>query len=206
MNQNAVKLATFVDDITLLQDDKTACWHQDEETVSQPSNLTELVTAQHKRNFDLWHEEDKAREPAAPDSIIAQVKRNIDSLNQQRNDLITAIDEWLSNNDLKAHANTKQEWNSETIGAIVDRLSIASLKIYHMREQAERADADLQHTENCTDKLHRLVAQRDDLKRALNNFIRDILAGTKQNRLYHQFKMYNDPSLNPAIYKHANTK
>jgi len=191
----------FANTIIRLQAKYTADWHDNPATpLPTETDLHRLVIEQHQQNFDLWHEEDKAREPGAADEIIAQVKRKIDSLNQRRNDLITEIDIHLAEHDLAAYQNDLLPWNSETLGSIIDRLSIASLKVYHMAEQTERTDVSQQHIQNCLKKLHQLKLQEQDLGTSLQAFVNDIVAGNKQNKLYRQFKMYNDPNLNPKIY------
>src|SRR5437660_721277 len=83
--------------ITLLQDHTTSAWHDFHlpEPAADPSDISSLIRSQHRANFDLWHEEDKARDPDATDHEIAQVKRAIDRLNQRRNDLVEQIDTLL---------------------------------------------------------------------------------------------------------------
>lgn len=199
-----IDIKTFGQDITQLQHDHTQCWHNAHEIDDSTDELSLMVVEQHKQNFDLWHEEDKAREPGAEDSVIANVKRNIDAFNQRRNDMVTEIDQYLAEHQLAPFQNEKLPWNSETLGSIVDRLSIASLKVFYMTEQTKRDDASEEHRQICKQKVAKLLLQRQDLATALQCFIDDIIAGRKQNKLYRQFKMYNDPTLNPKIYGKAN--
>ncbi len=160
-----------------------------------------LVFAQHKRNVLLWHEEDKARDPAAGDTVIAAVKRRIDVLNQERNDYIEQLDNALTAMLLEAGAEppAQARWNSETPGGIIDRLSILSLKVFHMNVQAERADVDEAHRARCRERAAILAAQRADLTRALAELLDDLFAGRKTMKLYRQFKMYNDAATNPYL-------
>ena len=130
------------------------------------------------------------------------MKRRIDVTNQRRNDLAEDLDRmllaWLEERGLPRPA---AELNSESPGLMIDRLSILSLKIYHTREEAERKDAPKGHALRNLDRLAILEELRSDLAGCLDALWRETLDGTRRFRIYRQLKMYNDPSLNPAIYK-----
>ncbi len=158
----------------------------------------QAIEDNHRFNCLLWDEEDLARRRNVPDSDIAANKRAIDGFNQKRNDAIERIDEHLLGALPAARENSRL--NSETAGAMVDRLSILSLKIHHMRLQTQRGDVDRAHIDSCIQKLNRLNEQRTDLAACLERLLAECARGESHFKIYRQFKMYNDPALNPAIY------
>lgn len=189
--------------ITRLHDDTTSAWHHPNAArpAPDPSDLPSLIRAQHRANFDLWHEEDKSRDPDATDREIATVKRAIDRLNQRRNDLVEQIDTVLLESFCPSlEANPSAPLHSETPGLMIDRLSILALKIFHTREEARRASATEAHRQRNRERLVLLEEQRADLACALDALFSDIAAGRRRFKLYRQLKMYNDPELNPVIY------
>lgn len=189
--------------IPQMHDETTRDWHKpnlpDE---IEPKDISSLIRAQHRANFDLWHEEDKARDPEATDQQIATVKRAIDRLNQRRNDLMEKIDEELLSKFreiLSSHADAPL--HSETPGMMIDRLSILALKIFHTDEESRRSTATEAHRQRNQERLALLQEQRSDLARALQSLLDDVAAGCRRFKVYRQMKMYNDPELNPAVYK-----
>lgn len=183
-----------------LHDVANAHWHDGQRPAPDPHTAFEqLVLAQHRANFELWHEEDDARDPHATDLRIAQVKRAIDRLNQRRNDLAEQLDLSLleSAGDQSPHA----PLHSETPGLIIDRLSILSLKLFHTAEQTHRQEVDDSHRARNRDRFATLEIQRSDLGQALADLWSDVLGGRRRFKLYRQLKMYNDPTLNPVLYR-----
>jgi len=157
--------------------------------------LEQLVLDQHLANFELWHCEDQARDPAASDTAIVAVKRSIDRINQRRNDLVEKIDLALLQG---APPFPEAPLHSETPGLIIDRLSILSLKLFHTEEQLHRSTPE--HRELNQRRLLQLNEQRTDLAACLVHLWQDVLAGRRRFKLYRQLKMYNDPELNPVLY------
>jgi hypothetical protein len=196
-------IATLVDAhaVVLLQDERTRLWHSvAAREAGQGGSLEALVEAQHAANFQLWHAEDEARRPGASDAEIAAVKREIDRVNQVRNDTTERIDASLLAALTRAGVPQSGEQHSETPGMMMDRLSILSLKLFHTQEELERPDAPVGHRERNTERLATLRSQRSDLERCLERLWQQVCAGERFFRHYRQLKMYNDPELNPVVY------
>lgn len=188
-----------------LHDRLTRNWHNEAGGLSASADAGDwlgAVARQHRANFDLWHIEDEARAPGAADAALAEVKRRIDRTNQLRNDLAEALDrmllEWLA---ARALPNAGAALHSESPGLMIDRLSILALKIYHTREETERKDASTHHVERNQGRLGVLEEQRADLGHCLDDLWHETLSGVRRFKIYRQLKMYNDPSLNPVIYR-----
>ena len=178
-------------------------WHQKPgERARLPQTFEDMFWNVHFFNFSLWHEEDQARRTDVSDHIIAQNKRNIDKYNQRRNDSIESLDSYILT-QLRISSKYREGFplNSETPGSIIDRLSIISLKVYHMEEQTRREDATEEHRLTCKKKHQTLLEQRTDLSNCFSLLIIDYISGKKSMKVYFQFKMYNDQNLNPALYE-----
>lgn len=184
-------------EIATLQSDLTSRWHEVAPAASGEKFLR-LVEENHLRNFELWHEEDIARRDDLGSERIHQAKRAIDRYNQERNNFIEEMDKVLVAELKPAESGVPR--NSETPGMIIDRLSILALKEFHMREETLRTEVSEDHRTNCAAKLARILHQRSDLTQSLAELLDDVAAGRRTFGVYYQFKMYNDPALNPQLY------
>ena len=183
-------------EIAARQTDLTARWHQ-VTPAAAGDGFFRLLEENHLRNFSLWHEEDVARRDDLGFEAVYKAKRNIDRFNQERNDFAEKMDkEFVAG--LKPRESGVPRI-SETPGMIVDRLSILALKEFHMHEETVRADASAEHKAKCAEKLARIRRQRADLTTALAELFADAAAGRRTFSVYYQFKMYNDPALNPQL-------
>ena len=176
-------------------------WHTD--GISNPyRDLLQLVCEQHKFNFLLWHEEDIARSP--------DVVRRSDRGRQTGDRRLQPAAQRRHRADRRVLVRRLQDRgivpprrrpaNTETPGSAIDRLSILACGFITCEEQADRADAPPEHIERARQKLAILTAQQEDLAAALADLCDDLAAGRKRLKIYRQFKMYNDPTLNPYLY------
>lgn len=72
-----------------------------------------------------------------------------------------------------------------------------------MNKQVNRADVSETHREVCSQKLAVLQTQKADMEKALLEMFDDLDEGKIKMKIYRQFKMYNDPSLNPRLYSES---
>jgi hypothetical protein len=153
-----------------------------------------------------WHLEDVIRDPAIDPAEGLRLKRRIDKSNQERTDTVERMDDFflLAFEDVDYAPGTRV--NSETPAWLLDRMSILTLKIYHMKEQTERKGVSAHHIGQCRDKLTVLEEQKEDMKKAYDELLYDIQKGTRTFKVYRQMKMYNDSTLNPVLYGSKNKK
>ena len=193
-----MNVLNFVSEIAVLHSDSIINWKKDGVNLNC-DNFFRLAEENHAFNYQLWHAEDRARRDDAGYEFVYHAKREIDKHNQQRNNRMEMMDEWLFN-QLQPASTTVCPVHSETPGMMVDRLSILALKAYHMMLQTTRQDVDDTHRQTCFDKLHIIKAQQKQLQTCLHDLLQEVSNKTRTFRVYHQFKMYNDPTLNPELY------
>ncbi len=176
-------------------------WHNNQFENPYPLQSLEFLCF-NKNQIDTtqWHQEDEIRRNDISTEDFVACKRKIDALNQQRTDWVEQLDDLIFDFYKHSKKNINAKMNSETPAWLIDRMSILELKIYHMKEQTLRSDVDQVHIEKCKLKLDILLQQRVDMCTCLDELLIDIENGNRYFKVYRQMKMYNDKTLNPALY------
>ena len=198
-----------------IQDKLTELWHQNKNGLltSLPAGLVQnknglltslpagLVQHQHSLNYQLWHHEDNVRDPEASDTTVARCKRLIDELNQRRNNTIEMLDNWIATDlaDKKIEFEPRAKLNTETVGSVIDRLSIISLRRYHVLELLDSVVGPSWEHLVILEKYTTIVLLRSELARSLQELLDDIYSGRKRHHAYQALKLYNDPMFNHVL-------
>lgn len=168
-----------------------------------PHTLGALLYKKNWVDAVQWHLEDLIRDPQILPAEALALKRRIDASNQRRTDLVEQLDQWIYGRLRNVQPLPGAPLNTETPAWAMDRLSVLELKIYHMRQESEREAASPTHRRACAAKLEVLLEQENDLTEAISRLLAELQNGTRRMKLYLQMKMYNDPELNPVLYKEA---
>ena len=164
-----------------------------------PATMQALLCEKNWIDNVQWDLEDIIRNPEIDPVEALGIKRRIDSWNQRRTDIVEQIDTLFFEQFAKVTPKETASLNTESPAWAVDRLSILTLKIYHMQLQATDLTATPEHRARCQQKLDVLLTQRVDPSTALDQLLEAYANGEKVMKTYRQMKMYNDPSLNPIL-------
>ena len=148
-----------------------------------------------------WHLEDIIRDPQIDPVAALALKRRIDRSNQDRTDLVERIDTYFYEQYHGVKPLPDARINTESPAWAIDRLSILHVKIYHMQVEVNRTDVSQEQHDKCAQKLAVLKEQLQDMTTSITQLLDDYAAGRRIMKVYRQMKMYNDPSLNPVLYK-----
>jgi hypothetical protein len=165
-----------------------------------PKSLAHLMYRKNWIDTIQWHYEDLIRDPEISPEKALDMKRKIDASNQDRTDTVEYIDSYFLDQFSSVTPQAEATSNTESPAWAYDRLSILSLKIYHMCEQSQRNSATEDHRQQSAHKLAVLQTQREDLSLAIDQLLDELSAGRKTMKVYKQMKMYNDEALNPVLY------
>jgi len=198
---------TFSETCNTIFNEATEHYHEFDNVDATPRNpyqegtIEDLLFRKNWIDAVQWHLEDIIRDPEIEPEEALKIKRRIDKSNQNRTDLVESIDDYFLEKYKNVEVLPDATINTESPAWAIDRLSILALKIYHMEQEVIREDASAEHLDKCNRKLAVLLQQREDLSSAIDQLIADIEAGRKYMKTYKQMKMYNDPALNPVLYK-----
>ena len=126
------------------------------QSFSNPYPVDDIAHLLYRKNWIdtvQWHYEDIIRDPDIDPAAALKLKRKIDASNQDRTDLVEYIDSYFLKKYQSVRVSESATINTESPAWAIDRLSILALKIYHMREEAGREDANTEHLEKCQQKL-----------------------------------------------------
>ena len=167
----------------------------------EKGSIEHLLFAKNWVDTVQWHYEDIIRDPNIDPVAALVLKRKIDASNQVRTDMVEYIDSYFLDKYKDVVVKPNARINTESPAWAMDRLSILALKIYHMQEEANRAEATAEHRAKCQLKLDVLLDQKNDMFISISQLIEDIENGDKYMKAYKQMKMYNDDELNPVLYQ-----
>jgi len=136
-------------------------------------------------NCFQWHLEDECRAHYEDPPILARLKRAIDASNRRRVSAIDEIDRRIASG-LEAMRGNPACANLSVVtpGALIDQLSILELKRYHA-DARRHADPESE-----AELVPLLTEQIDDFCLAIDDLVRELIAGERRLKFYRTVKLY----------------
>jgi len=164
-----------------------------------PKGMTQWL---HYQNFVVWHLEEMLRHNDIKPDKIHRLEQAVDKHTNQRMDVLEQIDIWIDN-VLETAGIAPADGtpvHSETPANIINRLSVLSLKIFHLKERLDNDNLGKEDKHTVNLRFRILEEQVRDVSKALDQLLLDLRQARKKHKVYRQFKIYNDPSFHPELY------
>lgn len=162
----------------------------------EPVNFRQALYENTLANCSLWEQEDVCRNAGLPAASIAEAKRRIDPLNQRRNDMIEAMDEYVEKIRPNHRRRRLGRLHSESIGMIVDRLCIMRIRRHHLTRILQGSGPEATLSEAAS-RLSVLSTLEDSLQGCLWQLVNGVADGSVRSASWRALKLYNDPRFNP---------
>ena len=182
-------------------DNWSKAWPRYVQNPPEDSPFKLLLFKLHLKNFTLWRHEDRIRRTDLPDAEIVRLKRAIDRENQARNDAIEAINLFLYKQVVRPDRPREKPIpvHTESPGAILDRLSILSLRIHHLEDGLKQPDAGVKQCRVLAEKLEHAQILKTNLSSSAQVFFDELTTGRRTFFIMPALKLYNDPNTNPEL-------
>jgi len=172
---------------------KTEEWYScfpEESNIDATCNLIGKIINLHYRNFYQWIKEEIAHKGECDEHTLAQLKREIDASNLRRSKLIDEIDVYfVSRLGITKHDDLSNLYiNSQTLGEIIDKLSILSLKQFFIELELERIA--LQSRKEYVQRIARINELLKYVAACFDRFLKFLKEG-QAYLPYGQFKTYD---------------
>lgn len=172
---------------------KTEEWHSyfpDKSDAVSPDNFIGKTANLHYCNFYQWIREGTVRSMKCDESEIVRLKKEIDASNSERSTLIEELDAYFVS---ELRINRTDDWsnlyiNSQTLGEIIDKLSVLCLKHFFMKLKLEKAPSRFK--KNYAQSIERIEELLRYVATCYDRFSRHLSEG-KGYMPHGQFKIYN---------------
>lgn len=152
-------------------------------TARDDDGLLGVAGRLHQNHLDQWAAEDVCRDHVDDDIKVAAAKRVTDVLNGARPKLIGAMDDLFAS--MLSNA-PDAPMHTETPGSVIDRISIAWIRVFHMRRRS--AEAGL----FSADEVALAERQLDELGQAYEIFVAELQAGDRRSPDWRTIKSYGE--------------